>query len=373
MKLQYVDSLRGIAILMVILVHSSHAITDLKAIEWIITSYGQMGVQLFFVASAFTLCLSADKREGENNRIKNYAIRRYLRIAPLYYFGLALYLTINLLDNHYNTSRFLLTEPFTFANILTNITFTHGFYAPGNNSVVPGGWSIAVEVIFYLLFPFIHSRITKQRQNRTLISFLVFMIITIISQITIFSITQITNTPLQVNSFLYFNIINQLPVFCLGILYYYYRKDMLPAFNWKVNILLFATFTFITIYLGPLGTSNSGHRFSVTPILSGVSFLFLFELFRQVEKVNIQILKKIGRLSFSMYILHFISTKYILSHFELLISSYLDSTFRLILYFLFTVLMSYLLAAFTQRYIEAPFIKLGKNTTTHKSLALKRI
>ncbi|NLZ74162.1 MAG: acyltransferase family protein, partial [Bacteroidales bacterium] len=110
MKLQYVDSMRGIAILMVILVHSSHPITDIKTFDWLIASYGQMGVQLFFVASAFTLCLSADYRKYECNKIRNYAIRRYFRIAPLYYFGIIVYLVLDSLNNYFYTSNFILSE-----------------------------------------------------------------------------------------------------------------------------------------------------------------------------------------------------------------------------------------------------------------------
>ncbi len=79
-KLDYVDSLRGVAILMVILVHTSQLISDapfiIKAGE-----YGQLGVQLFFVISALTLSISFDKRFNEGNVFSKFLIRRYLRIS----------------------------------------------------------------------------------------------------------------------------------------------------------------------------------------------------------------------------------------------------------------------------------------------------
>jgi peptidoglycan/LPS O-acetylase OafA/YrhL len=59
MKYPHIDSARGIAILMVILIHTAQsvhqAVLDFKFIPHIIHEYGQMGVQLFFVVSAFTL------------------------------------------------------------------------------------------------------------------------------------------------------------------------------------------------------------------------------------------------------------------------------------------------------------------------------
>lgn len=47
MKLKFIDSIRGVAILMVILVHTAQKISDLHVLTRIIAEYGQMGVQLF--------------------------------------------------------------------------------------------------------------------------------------------------------------------------------------------------------------------------------------------------------------------------------------------------------------------------------------
>ena len=55
MKLDYIDSLRGVAILMVILVHVSLSVHDLPYIIELFSKYGQMGVQLFFMISSVTL------------------------------------------------------------------------------------------------------------------------------------------------------------------------------------------------------------------------------------------------------------------------------------------------------------------------------
>jgi peptidoglycan/LPS O-acetylase OafA/YrhL len=68
-NLDYVDAMRGIAILMVILVHTSQNIKIESELISLFCRYGQMGVQLFFVASAFTLCNSAENRNNEPNKI----------------------------------------------------------------------------------------------------------------------------------------------------------------------------------------------------------------------------------------------------------------------------------------------------------------
>ena len=87
-KFEYIDLLRGLAILGVIAVHSQEQIPTLFQLTSSIFNYGQLGVQLFFVASALTLCLSMTERKEATP--VNFYIRRFFRIAPLYYFGIVL-------------------------------------------------------------------------------------------------------------------------------------------------------------------------------------------------------------------------------------------------------------------------------------------
>ncbi len=153
MKLNYIDSIRGVAILMVILVHAAQSVPGLSPLTSLLADYGQMGVQLFFVASAYTLCLSATKRRGESRGWLKYAIRRYFRIAPLYYLGILIYFGRALIEAANGIVGRTLLEDYSLANVAANVLLVHGFYPPANNTVVPGGWSIGTEVAFYAIFP----------------------------------------------------------------------------------------------------------------------------------------------------------------------------------------------------------------------------
>lgn len=90
-KLNYIDALRGgIAILMVIVHHTSQQ-GSVATPYWFgkLCSLGTRGVQLFFVASAFTLYRSYRNRVlDENKHVKNFFIRRFFRIAPIYYLAI---------------------------------------------------------------------------------------------------------------------------------------------------------------------------------------------------------------------------------------------------------------------------------------------
>ena len=84
-KLHFIDSLRGLAALYVVLHHIAYAIGDKVIVpRWLepLAFLGSSGVTLFFVVSAFTLCLSMEARqEGELQPLTNYFIRRFFRIG----------------------------------------------------------------------------------------------------------------------------------------------------------------------------------------------------------------------------------------------------------------------------------------------------
>src|SRR6201993_3521040 len=81
-KIPQLDAVRGIAIL-VVLVHnlSGFSFPPLS----LITNYGWMGVDLFFVLSGFLITgILLDSKSSENY-FRNFYARRCLRIWPLYY------------------------------------------------------------------------------------------------------------------------------------------------------------------------------------------------------------------------------------------------------------------------------------------------
>lgn len=78
-----------------------------------------------------------------------------LRIAPLCYVAIAIYGLINwgALRSGYESAWVLGAH--SPAAILLNVLFLHALSPAAINNVVPGGWSIGVEMLFYLLAPLI--------------------------------------------------------------------------------------------------------------------------------------------------------------------------------------------------------------------------
>ena len=159
----YLDGLRGFAILGVVLIHVGQLYSQaVPAVLANFTNYGFRGVQLFFMVSALTLTASLRRRPAD---LGSYALRRFLRIAPMFYLAAVFYLILG----GTGPSRF---APDGISPLDISLTFLmlHGFSLTSINSVVPGGWSVASEVIFYALLPLTLMFATSLRRSLLLLA-----------------------------------------------------------------------------------------------------------------------------------------------------------------------------------------------------------
>jgi len=167
------NSLRFIAASLVILHHIElyKSLFGLKN-YWNIPFFqviGKLGVVLFFVLSGFliTSLLLHEKDLKGNISIKNFYLRRVLRIWPLYYLivflGFFVYPYIPFFD---------IPDKIIFPNVLTN-RFPNIFYfltifanvgipIYGEVPYTSQTWSIATEEQFYLFWPFIFILFPKK-------------------------------------------------------------------------------------------------------------------------------------------------------------------------------------------------------------------
>lgn len=367
-KLQYIDCLRGIAILLVICNHADWYIPNLNAYVQTFSDYGQMGVQLFFVVSAYTLCLSMDRRTDGSENLKTFYVRRYFRIAPLYYVGIPLYLiyysvVVPLIEGR----QLAIADWYTLPNVMANILLINDF-VPGeaNNRVVPGGWSIGTETTFYVLFPFIFLLYKKFRKNNTALLLipllgLAFSIIAINGlQYLALEVIDYDNFLYfkQNGKFLYFNLLCQLPVFLMGISLYFAAANYRKSTSWDKVALLFSFAGFTTIALFVYVYYEN--FISLLPFVPAISFFFLFLLFKEIPFLSNKLLARIGQLSFSIYLFHFIfafeGSRFLYQYLQ----EYLSAEMIFAINIIISTALTAGVALLSERFIEKPGIEIGK-------------
>jgi len=346
--LDYVDALRGLAILSVIMAHANHYGKTTSNIIGDFANTGAMGVQLFYLASAFTLFLSMKSRMSkEKYPTRNFFIRRFFRIAPMYYIAIIYYLWQNGLGAQYWLGD---ATHISVTNILSNVFFLHGFNPYWINSIVPGGWSIAVEMMFYAILPFLFLKIKNIYQAFN------FLTITILANFILRMILKKfdpTNSVDLWDNYLYFYLPNQLPVFTLGIMMFFIiiERQSLKEISGKSLLIL----SFVL-----LGQLFIGKSILSSPVIFGTGFLTLaIAISRYKFKLIVNpIITYIGKISFSMYLVHFAVLNWLMNFH--LIDFVRNETFNYCIRLTLVVILTMIFSTFFYHTIEIPFQKTGK-------------
>lgn len=141
-----IESLRAYAALLVIAFHvvwlaGFDPPPLLEALKW----HAGRGVPLFFAVSGFSLAYGYDGRLS-NGGLRDFYLRRLFRIAPLYYFACVFEIFRHLsLD-------WVITHPW---QVFLAGGFLYNFSPPNVEGIALASWSIGVEMLFYLIFPFV--------------------------------------------------------------------------------------------------------------------------------------------------------------------------------------------------------------------------
>ena len=157
------DSLKGIAILAVLMVHSGGG--RLPSIFGAIGDAGRYGVQLFFIISAFLAFKSFSRYINDNvsyvSLSANWIIKKIVRLIPVYFLAILLYLLIQGGNEYWIGS----LQKITIQNVLSHITFTFGLFPTFSNSIIGVEWYLGALVIFYLIVPILFKIINSLEKS----------------------------------------------------------------------------------------------------------------------------------------------------------------------------------------------------------------
>jgi peptidoglycan/LPS O-acetylase OafA/YrhL len=296
--------------------------------------------------------------------VSRFFLRRYLRIAPMYYFGALFY--------------FLADPPatgFDIVQMMRSLLFVnvwHPDWVPTTSGwmVVPGGWSIGVEFTFYALFPLLAASVTSLL--RAALFFALTLLIAIgANQWGALWLAGIA--PQAVENFLYFWFFNQAPFFALGFVLYHLLRNppekllSLLRAHWRCDVLVLIIVGLFVVVAEHPTQSNRFGTMTVFPTVFLAALLFM-GLILIMGKGSPTLLvhrwiQRLGVVSFSAYILHFIFVQYIPVWCGAMIEPRSSGWHAIVMFlalWLLTILLTLIAATVTHRLIEQPGINLAR-------------
>jgi peptidoglycan/LPS O-acetylase OafA/YrhL len=310
------------------------------------------GLCLFFALSAFLICelLIRERSSTGTVAVKQFYIRRILRIWPLYYLGVAIGLLVALLPASHRGG-VLMMGWFSI--------FIGGWYTVFHGQVQnPMGplWSISVEEQFYLLAPWI----VKRLNTLSLYGFCATILLVANTWLFYLGSRNASDNATWFNSFVQFE------CFAAGILLCLFLRGRLPrlALWYRIALLVcswscwfFACFA-LNVRMAQPGPPGSWNLIAGYGLAAFGCVLFLIAFLGMSAKLLPRWAIYLGRISFGLYVYHGLAA-YMTSN---LLIGHL-ATFKSPIYLLkgaITLGLTISMAALSYRYFETPFLKMKR-------------
>jgi len=347
-RLDWIDLLRGIAIAMVVAVHTTQVVPPKSIVDPLLLE-GARGVQLFFVISGFTLLLtSQQKHQGEVHAFATFWIRRFFRIAPAFWMAAILWFVSTAGVPHYWSPN----GP-GFLSLILTLFFLNNWFPTTHSAIVPGGWSISAEMNMYTLFPWLKKRLLDWKYSAILAASSMILA-GILSALAIIYVAPLTAHPkLSISFFNSYWLPVCLPSFIAGIAAYRFVQKIAIRRRTAALLLATAIFSFITMsYL----------RVPLKAVLvAPIFFLVVITAQSLFKEKTLPIwITWLGKISYSAYFWHFVVLHFLTVQFDDLNKSLSKTSLGWIYSYAIVLSLTIILSSITYFLIEKPFTTLGR-------------
>lgn len=361
--MKYIKELEGLRGLMALWVVAGHALASLPMLSSKIPAnlLNTQAVDVFIMLSGFVIFFMLDNKPQSYGK---YITQRFFRIFPIYL--VALIVSFIMLDFTTSVLTHALTAPATNGRLELIDQFNkspslHAFFhllliqgavpvsilKDSSFTILGQAWSVSVEWQFYIIAPLLFAlmnKITNKKNCFALFIILAFMI----------GYGKITDKGFYGNN---------LFAFSIGYITFYFYKNIYPLIDINQLKVGSAIVIFLSIVL------LEKDAFPV--IIWVVSF---YAVLKKDMCGKLSFIGKIldwkpvlyiGRISYSIYMVHMAIVFYILS----LLSGFNELPLYIYVAFPFgCIVVSIAISSVTYKYIEKPMMSLGKRITSNKSI-----
>jgi peptidoglycan/LPS O-acetylase OafA/YrhL len=367
-RIPQLDGLRGIAILLVVLLHYTMFSVHESKYIWLnklmrICGFGWSGVDLFFVLSGFLIGGILLEAKNSESYFRTFYVRRVCRIFPLYYAWLLVFVVVLVAGillgrspeifaarDLFRFSRYL----FFLQNFFANMTLLERIW-------LSPAWSLAVEEQYYLIAPLLIRFLSTRKLAKVLLATVVIApVLRFVVSVTFGDSSNLFATiwmPCRADN-LALGMLGAIAVRSTSFEEFLRKR---PWFLIGAAIVLgTAVLLMMPLYFRP------GDRFALTVGLSVLALFWLAVLlliFYQprnfVTKVcQWQFLQRAGTLSYCVYLIHSTVNVYVHAFFRLeLPPMMLD--WRGFLATVVAAVLVWGIAEFSWRYFEKPLLRRG--------------
>jgi len=331
-RLDYLDSIRGIAALIVVISHIFKRFVEHNDVNYPLLTFlfesldlGRVGVIVFFIASGFVIPWSL--KHDYPHALKAFAIKRFFRLYPAYWLSIIAAVVIGI-DN----------EVISIERILFNLTMIQKVF--GSDSIIGVYWTLFIELIFYVIcaclfyFRLLHK-------NKCLIISLV-----------LFSLGAVGSSVLTY----YYHI--RIPLMLpqgLAVMFYgsllcnYFIKKQVEL---KKPLIILTIFYFMSLFIAQnIYYSDNWLIFFSSHLIA----FFVFFLLITKVKLHNSLAVYLGRISYSWYLLHILIVKAVFS----LFGDFAFTTLGFYLVIATVLIGSILIADISYRLIEKPGVRIA--------------
>ena len=294
-----IDYLRGVLAFVIMVYYFSlwQQVITPEASSFL-TRFSLYGVSLFFIISGFSLTITYLSKFNDMNYHKLFIfyMKRVARIYPLFWLIIFLYLTLLYLSSK------------TFPNIyqiISNITLSFSFFN-SYNGLTAGSWSIGIEIVFYLFFPFLLFFLNRLKVY-SIFSLVIFIVVSMY-----ISAYHMYDDMIQDEYWhIYMNLTNHIYFFLFGVLVavIYIKRDSLffitkriVVFSMLITLVLILYYP-VDGYVVHLLWKENRFLFS---LLSFILFILVVMYNFHLNERNFlnKGLNYFGEISYTIYLLH---------------------------------------------------------------------